>query len=201
MTHTWKSRICVELGDYSVSPNIPGIFYPEHHNLRRFLTQWATVKSEADSQHRIIRNEWRELEVCSRDKGFGVLSLVCSIWRKEWPQKLVGTKPPGGQHWPWTSPEREGFGFWKVSWLVPWQNCHVGSYISDKRLDKKMCKALSNIELTLRYFSDIVCKFVCSVSLAITDSRSTFAGFACPFGNVPGLGDSRKRYDYRFKAF
>jgi hypothetical protein len=34
------------------------------------------------------------------------------------------------------------------------------------------------------------------VSLTVADFRGTFAGFACPFGNVPGLRDSRKRYDY-----
>lgn len=35
---------------------------------------------------------------------------------------------------------------------------------------------------------------MCYVSLAIPDFRGAFAGFACPFGNVPGLGDSRERY-------
>lgn len=51
------------------------------------------------------------------------------------------------------------------------------------------------------YLSDFVFKFVSSVSLAVTDFRGTFAGFACSFGNVPSIGDSRKRYDYKSKAF
>ena len=39
------------------------------------------------------------------------------------------------------------------------------------------------------------------MSLFVTDFRGNFAGFTCPFGNVPGLGDSRKRYDYKSRKW
>lgn len=74
----------------------------------------------------------------------------------------------------------------------------MGSYVSDMKLNKIICKAPSNFELTLWYFA-FYNLFI--VSFAIIDSRSSFAGFACPFGNVPGLGNSRKRYNYRSKVF
>lgn len=88
-----------------------------------------------------------------------------------------------------------------IGHLAQLSSYHLRTYVSDVGLDKIMSKAPSNSEWISWYFSDFVYKFIFSVSLAITDFRSTFAGFACPFGNVPGLGDSRKRYNYRSKAF
>lgn len=99
------------------------MYFPEHHNLRLFLTHGTTVKSEADTQHRkvrvVLRNGLKELGVFATKRDLGAYHLFLEYGkrsgskgqRSQAPQDNIGPQLGGTLD----QPRRAGFCPWKFS--------------------------------------------------------------------------------------